>query len=775
MVDVGDEERGVSQPAEEPRPLRRARRQADRARRKGARKLLAAGAAAAGVAAIVAPADAATFTVTNTSDGPVANPGDLPGSLRQAIFDANAAAGPDVIDFNLPLPDGIVLTDGQLSITDSVDIQGPGATLLAVSGNGGSRVFYLYSNIALLDVSISGLTITGGDASAGGGIIDYNENLVLTNVTITGNTVTGDGGGIWCDGFNGTLAVIDSVISGNSATGGGGGGIFVVDTGGPLLIQNSRIVNNVAAGSGGGIYFYDPDDDVTIVDSTIAGNIASGAGGGIYLYDTDGGTFTVSRTTISGNQASAGGAIFLYAPDNPVVIENSTISGNEATAGSGGGIYLYSFCGDCGGSVTIRHTTIASNSASGGGGGVYFQGYMYSVTLDHTIVGDNSAPVDPDLCGAGEYDVRFSLVESPGAANINDNGGNVFNQDPQLAALANNGGPTETHLPAFSSPAINAGDPAFVSPPSTDQRGAGFPRVLGGRIDIGAVERAVAAAGTLQFNVSNYSQTENGVTATITVTRTGGADGAVSIDFATSNGSATQPADYGTAAGTLNWADQDVAPKTFQVTIVDDLAVEGNETVNLTLANPQGGAALGSPSAAVLTIIDNDSSFVPLEVPTLDEWGLILLAGLLGAGGLVAMRRQRDLAGPIALALTLGAAATVAEAIPHAHGSHGAKRPAGHRGKQEAVRIEQKSAGFLARLPDGTTVDLAKIEVKIRDQRRPRAGRARALPKDLGALLAEPGAHVFVRPARRSKPARVVVVVGEPKPEHQPGVEKPRD
>src|SRR5262249_9746130 len=70
-----------------------------------------------------------TFTVENLADSGA-------GSLRQAILDANALPGADVIDFAPEARDGtIVLTSGQLSITDDLQIDGPGADRLAVSGN----------------------------------------------------------------------------------------------------------------------------------------------------------------------------------------------------------------------------------------------------------------------------------------------------------------------------------------------------------------------------------------------------------------------------------------------------------------------------------------------------------------------------------------------------------------------------------------------------------------------------------------------------------------
>ena len=113
-------------------------------------------------------------------------------------------------------------------------------------------------------------------------------------------------------------------------------------------------------------------------------------------------------------------------------------------------------------------------------------------------------------------------------------------------------------------------------------------------------------ACTLQFNAAAYSVGEAGPTATIIVTRTGGSDGAVSVDYATSNGTAEAGSDYTAASGTLNWGDGDTADKTFTVSITDDGTYEGDETVNLALSNPTG-ATLGAQSTAVLTIIDNDS------------------------------------------------------------------------------------------------------------------------------------------------------------------------
>ena len=117
-----------------------------------------------------------------------------------------------------------------------------------------------------------------------------------------------------------------------------------------------------------------------------------------------------------------------------------------------------------------------------------------------------------------------------------------------------------------------------------------------------------APAGTLQFSTAAYSVAENvaGGNAIITVTRTGGSAGAVGVSFATSNGTATAGSDYTAVSQTVSFAAGDTADKTVSVPITDDTSFELDETVTLTLSAPTGGATLGSPSTAVLTITDND-------------------------------------------------------------------------------------------------------------------------------------------------------------------------
>jgi hypothetical protein len=113
-------------------------------------------------------------------------------------------------------------------------------------------------------------------------------------------------------------------------------------------------------------------------------------------------------------------------------------------------------------------------------------------------------------------------------------------------------------------------------------------------------------SGTVQFDSTSYSISEDGGSVRIYVSRVGGASGAASVNYATANGTATAGSDYTTKRGTLSWADGDTASKMFSVTILDDRVYEGNETFKVNLSEVTG-ASLGSPSSATVTMVDNET------------------------------------------------------------------------------------------------------------------------------------------------------------------------
>jgi len=143
-----------------------------------------------------------------------------------------------------------------------------------------------------------------------------------------------------------------------------------------------------------------------------------------------------------------------------------------------------------------------------------------------------------------------------------------------------------------------------------------------------AEDEPVPPAGSLQFSAPTYTVTEFGVIATVTVERVGGSVGTIDVDYASSDGTATAGDDYIAVNGNLSFADG-VTSRTFGVEIInDDNNQEGNESLNLILSNPTGGAGLGSPSTVSLTISEKDEIFDGTGGGSIDLIALISLLGL---------------------------------------------------------------------------------------------------------------------------------------------------
>ncbi|MEZ6061200.1 MAG: Ig-like domain-containing protein [Planctomycetaceae bacterium] len=425
-----------------------------------------------------------TFTVTSLADSGA-------GTLRQAIDDANNNDNGfeyDEIAFDLPSGSTISLTSGDIAITETVAILGPGETELTIDAGGNSRVFDIIEQPeTFLGVDIFGVTLTGGSEVDGGAIRNIFGSVYIAESTLTGNSAS-RGGAIYTEGdslgYGGPLASLyldDVEISGNSADDGGGiynnldhvelyngsvvsgnsatndgGGIYTLGQGGGVVLgtlfvyEGSQVSNNVAGNNGGGIY--NENDHVELWDgSLISGNVAGNAGGGVYTFadgfNGPGETLYVSDSQITGNTAVHGGGI--YNSGDYVSLFRSSVDGNQATGtdgtgsadGLGGGIYSES--NELGyGSVDLYQSTVANNVAQAGtgvtgapgvgqGGGVYAgSGALY--TYQSTLSG-NQALRRADGQGEGEGGGLWSSADYMSAENstfsgnsAEDAGGGIY-------------------------------------------------------------------------------------------------------------------------------------------------------------------------------------------------------------------------------------------------------------------------------------------------------------------------------------------------------------
>jgi hypothetical protein len=133
---------------------------------------------------------------------------------------------------------------------------------------------------------------------------------------------------------------------------------------------------------------------------------------------------------------------------------------------------------------------------------------------------------------------------------------------------------------------------------------------------VGLAPTVAQTTSTIRFGASSYAVREGAGGVAITVTRSGDSASAVTVDYATSSGTASERTDFIPALGTLRFAPGETT-KTFTVLIIDNLTPESDETIDLMLFNPTGGAVLSAPDAAVVTISDDDSA--PSSVNPVDE------------------------------------------------------------------------------------------------------------------------------------------------------------
>jgi predicted outer membrane repeat protein len=345
---------------------------------------------------------------------------------------ATAMTGGGTVTFKCgPNPHTIIVNTFVIDKDTTVD----GGGLITLDGEKLRQIFYVQSGASL---TLMGLTLANADSGAGGAI--YNE---------------------------GSVTLTDSTIRNSNATG-SGGAIYNVGT---LSVSDSSFVSNSATDSGGAIY--NNGGTATVTDTAITGNTAS-EGAGIAH---NGGTFSLQSSLLTGNVADDNGGGIQDA-SGQMSVTNVTLADNIADRG--GGMDLSS-----GATATLTNTTLYINRADLGGG--LFSNLGSTVKLKNTIVAASLARngLSPSLnCDNGGSPVQslgHNLADD-NSCNLNATGDRPGITDAKLGPLADNGGPTLTHMPLADSEAIDNGSGC----PPTDQRGVARP--IGPACDIGAVE-----------------------------------------------------------------------------------------------------------------------------------------------------------------------------------------------------------------------------------------------------------------------------------------------
>ena len=390
-------------------------------------------------------------------------------TLRAAVEEANgetSCSGAVTINFNGSLSGGtITLSSGnEIQIARDLNINGLGANLLTIDGGSGTNRIFYMGPYT---VSISGVTMQNGH-----------------------------GGGTGINNVGGAMYVAGNVS---------GGGTLTLDS---VVVQN-----NTASSSAGGVY-YGLGSNHRIIDSTFTGN-SSFACGGFFKSSSD--HLYMVNSTISGNSVTssglAGGGFCDYG--SGMVVRNSTITDNHANnSGWGGGILLNSSTMNMGNTIVAGNTVAGANSF---GPDIFGSGSITSA--GYNLIGNNAQvtnQITPQFPG-GTPNGNNDWVGTA-ASPIN----------PELAALANNGGPTPTHALNTGSLAIDHGNNALAVDPfnssalSFDQRGSSFSRTQGDSVDIGAFESAYTTAPVISYTALGDTSSTGNRTLSITVTDSSG-------------------------------------------------------------------------------------------------------------------------------------------------------------------------------------------------------------------------------------------------------------
>ncbi|HEV7731662.1 MAG TPA: Calx-beta domain-containing protein [Candidatus Binatia bacterium] len=528
---------------------------------------------------------------------------------------------------------------GIRTLADATQI-GAGGQGNVISGN--ARPISLESASNFVQANLIGLDATGTAPIPNlweGIVVRGPNNVIGSSDPIARNVISGnDSTGVYLGAEAVNCAVAGNYIGTNAA------GTAAIANGGYGIVlrgSSNEVVGNVVSGNARGVVI-DTEVTANVVQGNIIGLNATGTakmkngddGIGCYGFGNQiGGSAPGEGNVLSGND---GYGISLYGTAS----HDNVIEGNKIGTGADGvtllgndsfGIRIVgAFDNTIGGTVPGAGNVIAGNGWSG----IKINWGTGNAMLGNSFFDNDELGIDLDPRGIDAND-----------AGDGDGGPNAGQNFPGITAADVVGATTEITGVIDSTPNAAFRIELFSSP-TCDPSGFGEGRTFLAAVDAwtdGAghapwtvvvpqaiVDPYVTATatsagrntsefspcaavgahgpGTLQFSAKPQLGWEHDGTVTVTVTRTFGASGAVSVHYATGGGNATPDVDYTAVSGTLQFADGEVV-KTFGVPVVFDLDDEGNqESIGLTLTAPTGGAGLGAWAVSELILIDYDPS-----------------------------------------------------------------------------------------------------------------------------------------------------------------------
>jgi len=465
----------------------------------------------------------ATFTDSMISDNHATNASIGAGGGLDVVGPATGST-PLVLDNTAVTGNSAGLGGGGLAI---------GARVAATVRNGSAiednTAVYGAGALNAGSLTVTASSVTGNDSSyIGGGIYNGSSNaadspaLTLTDSHVDGNTAALSAGGL-ATLVHASASVSGGTISGNSAYGGGG---IAVGDGAAISVDGATLNDNTATGTGGGGLLNAGTSEIT--RSTLSNNHATytsgltGLGGAIWSGSSTANAtskLTVKGSTLSGNDGYAGAAVLTYSTGsgatNTASIDNSTIAGNTDSSAVGALEFVHP--------ASVTNSTLTDNAAAGGAGALYGT----ATVVAGSIFSGNGTKT----CAGTITDGGYNLVDAAGTSCGFTPAKHDITAAADLAALADNGGTTQTRKPGPLSPALDAvpagtatgqsdavtGSPiTLCAAGSADQRGTDRPQ--GSHCDIGSVEVVQVAPVVSGPASADYSVGDAGAPVTFTAT-----------------------------------------------------------------------------------------------------------------------------------------------------------------------------------------------------------------------------------------------------------------